>query len=57
MRYWVLAWLCAAAVIAYVQRTALSVPAATIQRELTVGDEEMGVVMGAWFLGRMAEKP
>src|SRR5207302_1997993 len=51
MRYWVLAWLCAAAVIAYVQRAALSVPAATIQRELAIGDDEMGVVMGAWFLG------
>src|SRR5205823_5123236 len=51
MRYWVLAWLCAAGVIAYVQRAALSVPVTTIQRELAIDDNEMGVVMGGWFLG------
>src|SRR5439155_9430452 len=51
MRYWVLAWLCTAGVIAYVQRAALSVPVATIQRELAIDDNEMGVVMGGWFLG------
>jgi MFS family permease len=54
MRYWVLAWLCAAAVVAYVQRTALSVPAATIQHELQIDDQLMGLVMGAWFFGYAA---
>lgn len=51
MRYTVLAFLCSAAVIAYVQRSALSVPAKRIQAELTIDDAQLGLVFGAWFLG------
>lgn len=52
MRYWVLTLLCLAAVIAYVQRSAISVPAERIGRELGLGDDAktgMGLVMGAWY--------
>jgi MFS family permease len=51
MRYWVLCWLCAIGAIAYVQRGALSVPAATIQQELELDEDVMGVVLGGFFLG------
>jgi MFS family permease len=51
MRYWVLGWLCAIAVIAYVQRAALSVPAADVQRDLGLDEQLLGLVMGGWYLG------
>ena len=51
MRYTVLSFLCASAVIAYVQRSAISVPARRIQGELSLDSSEMGLVMGAWYLG------
>jgi MFS family permease len=51
MRYWVLTWICAVAVISYVQRAALSVPAKTIQNELGLDERLMGLVMGAWYVG------
>jgi sugar phosphate permease len=51
MRYGVLSWLCSAAVICYVQRAALSVPATTIQRELELDEQHMGLVLGAWYAG------
>lgn len=51
MRYWVLTLLCLAAVIAYVQRAALSVPAADVQRDLGLDDGELGIVFSAWYLG------
>src|SRR3954447_18669255 len=54
MRYLILTWLCVAAVVAYVHRGALSVPAQTIQTELGFHEDTMGLVMGAWFLGYAA---
>src|SRR5262249_16243543 len=51
MRYAVLALLCAAAVIAYVQRSAISVPAGAIQNELEITDRHIGRVMGSWYWG------
>jgi MFS family permease len=54
MRYRMLTWLCAVAVIAYVQRAALSVPALAVQTELGFREDTMGLVMGAWFLGYAA---
>jgi MFS family permease len=50
VRYHVLGWLCLAAMIAYVQRGCLAVPAAVIQRDLRLDDVQMGLVMGAFFL-------
>ncbi len=51
-RYQVLAMLCASAAIAYVQRSALSVPAAEIARELNFADlaRDMGWIQSAWYL-------
>ena len=49
MRYGVLVFLCAAAVIAYVQRTALSVPTKQIQNDLYLTAEDLGLVMGCWY--------
>jgi MFS family permease len=51
MRYWVLSWLCGIALIGYVQRLALSVPAGVIQQELGLDPYLMGLVMGAWYVG------
>lgn len=51
MRYGVLFMLCAAAVIAYVQRAALSVPSKTIQGDLGIDATLMGVVLGGWYAG------
>jgi MFS family permease len=49
MRYWILTLLCLAALIAYVQRSAISVPAAAIQRDLGFGPAALGWVMSAWY--------
>jgi MFS family permease len=51
VRYGVLVLLCLAAVIAYVQRSAISLPARDIQQELDLGVGAMGSVMSAWYLG------
>jgi MFS family permease len=48
-RYRVLGLLAAAAVIAYVQRSAIGVPSKVIERELEIGPDEMGLVMAAWY--------
>jgi sugar phosphate permease len=52
-RYQVLAFLCVCAVIAYIQRAALSVPAAEIARDLRFSDlaGDMGRIQSAWYLG------
>lgn len=66
-RYAVLAFLCASASIAYVQRAALSVPAGEIARDLEFPDLalDMGYVQSAWYFayalmqipsGRLADK-
>ena len=51
MRYWVLSMLCVAALIAYVQRSAISVPAKIIQQELGMDAASMGLVMAVWYWG------
>jgi MFS family permease len=50
-RFWVLAFLCASAAIAYIQRAALSVPAAEIAGELQFADlaRDMGWIQSAWY--------
>jgi MFS family permease len=52
-RYQVLALLCLCAVIAYVQRAALSVPAAEIASDLRFSDlaRDMGRIQSGWYLG------
>ena len=56
MRYRLLALLCLAAVIAYVQRASLSVPLAKIAADLSVADvaRDMGWVPAAWYFGYAA---
>jgi MFS family permease len=51
-RYQVLAFLCLCALIAYVQRAALSVPAAEIASDLQFSDlaRDMGRIQSAWYL-------
>ena len=49
MRYAVLSFLCLATVIAYVQRSALGVPAKQIEGELGLSPQDMGLVMGTWY--------
>jgi sugar phosphate permease len=47
----VLLLVCLAAVIAYVQRTALTVPTKTIQTDLDISERGMGLIMSCWFWG------
>jgi sugar phosphate permease len=47
----VLLLVCLAAVIAYVQRMALTVPTKTIQADLDIDERGMGLVMSCWFWG------
>lgn len=51
MRYLVLMFVCLAAVIAYLQRTALTVPTKTIQADLGITEYRMGLIMGCWYWG------
>src|SRR5581483_12376116 len=51
MRYAVLALLCAVAVIAYVQRSAIGVPTRAIQAELKITEGDLGLVMAGWYWG------
>lgn len=51
MRYGVLSLLCAATVIAYVQRSAIGAPSKAIEAELRIGPGEMGTVMSVWYWG------
>jgi MFS family permease len=48
-RYAVLTLLCLGTVVAYVQRSAIAVPARTIEGELGLGPDDMGLVMAVWF--------
>jgi sugar phosphate permease len=50
MRYTLLAFLCFITVSAYVQRTAMNGATKTIEAELGLGPDDMGLVMGAWYL-------
>jgi sugar phosphate permease len=47
----VLLLVCLAAVIAYVQRMALTVPTKTIQADLDIDERGMGLIMSCWFWG------
>jgi sugar phosphate permease len=51
MRYHVLTFLCAAAVIAYVQRLGFNVAERTVRGDLGLDREQIGRVMAAWSLG------
>jgi sugar phosphate permease len=51
VRYVVLAALCAAAMIAYVHRSCIAVPAGIIQRDLNLSDEQIARVMSGFYLG------
>jgi hypothetical protein len=46
-RHALLAFLCAAAAIAYVQRSVIAVAAGSIQSDLAVDKVQLGLVMGA----------
>src|SRR5438067_1136332 len=54
MRYWLLANLCLAAFIAYVQRLGLNMAEADVRFGLDMDVAEMGRVMAAWSLGYAA---
>lgn len=49
MRYVVLLFVCGAGMLAYVHRMALTIPSRTIQTELNLSLEAMGIVLGAWY--------
>src|SRR3954465_15396571 len=49
MRYLVLGLVCMAAVVAYVQRTALTVPTKTIQADLGIDEQDIGLILGCWY--------
>jgi MFS family permease len=49
MRYGLLTFLCLVAVIAYVQRLAISVPAGQIQQDLRIDERLMGLIMGSLY--------
>ena len=49
--YLLLSMLCAAATIAYVQRSGIAVAAGSIQRDLSLDKIRFGTVMSAWSLG------
>src|SRR5262245_55959226 len=50
VRFVALAWLCAAAAIAYIHRQCISVPAREIQYDLQIDPQQMGWVMSAFFI-------
>jgi MFS family permease len=50
-RYFVLVWLCSAAVIAYVHRNSLGVAESSVREDLGLTREEMGVVLSSFFWG------
>jgi MFS family permease len=49
MRHAVLAFVCLAAVVAYVQRMALTVPTRTIEHDLRITEKGMGLILGSWY--------
>src|ERR1700733_914412 len=51
MRYYVLFFLCVAAVIAYVQRLGFNAVEVAIRTDLKLDIEQMGQVMSAWLVG------
>ncbi|HZK82125.1 MAG TPA: MFS transporter, partial [Humisphaera sp.] len=53
-RYALLALLCAAAAIAYVQRNAIAVPQGLMEADLRLDKVRFGAVMSMWMLGYAA---
>jgi len=51
VRYQMLAWLCAAALISYIHRNAIAVAVTTISDDLMLTKDEMGWILGAFFWG------
>jgi len=51
IRYWVLGGFCVAAAIAYIQRYSVNLLAPSIQDEVVLSKDEMGTVMGSFFVG------
>ena len=51
MRYTLLAFLCVITIIAYIQRSALSVPSKQIEAELAMTPQNMGTVWLVWYTG------
>lgn len=51
MRHTVLIFLCAATVIAYIQRLALTAPTKIIESELELSPRGMGIAMAVWYWG------
>ncbi len=49
VRYVVLAWLCAAALLAYVTRNSISVAEEAVRESLGLSKQQMGLAMGAFF--------
>ena len=49
-RFGVLAWLCAAAALAYVSRNAIAVAESTVRGDLGLTKEQSGWLMSAFFL-------
>ena len=49
VRYQVLAWLCLAATLAYIQRNCVSVAESTIRGELALTKEQMGWILSGFF--------
>ncbi len=54
MRFNLLSFLCAATVIAYLQRSALGVPSKSIESDLGIDPQAMGLVWLAWYAGYAA---
>jgi MFS family permease len=51
IRYWVLGGFCAAAAIAYIQRYSINLLAPSIRETAQLDEEQMGQIMGSFFLG------
>ena len=54
MKYNLLSFLCAVTVIAYLQRSAISVPTQQIELDLGLNPQLMGIVFLAWYVGYAA---
>jgi MFS family permease len=50
VRYSVLAWLCLIATITYIQRNSIAVAEEAIAKDLGLNEQQMGWIMGAFFL-------
>ena len=51
VRFAVLGWLCAGAMLAYLHRFCISVPYETIRDDLSLTPRQMNLVLGSFFAG------